>query len=394
MSSANAPSGSSPSTGTDPILHQIAFLMSLVAIGLGWQVVAHFIPVESRFNWRDLILEHWHHRTALEPWLDQRWSWLALHRYPYWFAIAALPGVLAIGAVQAIDRRAPWPLLSTPLGWGGGIAVGLWLSASMLADSPTVAVMLPAMFAYLGGAVSARLGASPRGVTHLRGTKMRESTSRLRNWMIVTTTNRLTLAGVPLTMEDETMHVAAIGATGSGKSTALRALMAGAARRGDRQVVADPDGSALGVFYQPGDVILNPYDARCAHWDLLSEIEHESDFAMLSGSLLPHLGHGDHDQWISYAQQFLASAMENWVANAMGNSSDFVVALNQANRAQLKALCDGTPAARYFEEGGERMLASILGTITPAVASLRSFSAPSGPGYEVAPFVRTASRGF
>ena len=112
------------------------------------------------------------------------------------------------------------------------------------------------------------------------------------------------------------------------------------------------------------------------------------DFAMVAQSLLPHLGHGDHDQWISYGQQFLASAMESWVVNAMGSSAEFVAALGSANKAQLKALCQDTSAARYFEEGGERMLASILGTVTPAVASLRSFAVQAGPAFSVRRWVR------
>jgi len=380
--------GRSQGAGSDPIVHQISFLLSLAAIGISWPLVSHLIPPDSRFAWRDLILEHWHHRAACEPWLDRRWLWLALHRYHLWFGLAVLPGTIAIGIVQSIDRRSSWALLLSPLGWGGGLLIGLWLYADFLTDSPTLAVMMPAIFAYIGGAVAARLCVWPRKLTHLRGTRMRGTANRLRSRLITSLSDRVALAGVPLTREDETMHIAAIGATGSGKSTALRALIADALRRGDRQVVADPDGSALSCFHQPGDTILNPYDGRCARWDLLSEIEQPGDFAMVAQSLLPHLGNGDHDQWISYAQQFLANAMESWMANAMGNSADFVTALTQANRAQLKALCDGTPAARYFEEGGERMLASILGTITPAVASLRRFGIQSGPSFSIRRWVR------
>ena len=388
MSNADGASGSGQSSGSDPIVHQIALLLSLVAIALGWQVVAHFIPVGGRFAWRDLVLEHWRHRNALEPWLDQRWLWLAHHRYQFWFALAMLPGTIMIGIVQGVDRRSPWALLTAPLGWSGGLLIGLWLSPSLLNEIPTLAVILPAILAYLGGAVAAHLGAWPRKVIHLRGTRMRGTANRLRSRLVTGLTDRVALAGVPLTPEDETMHIAAIGATGSGKSTALRALIARASRRGDRQVVADPDGNALSLFYQPGDTILNPFDARCAHWDLLSEVEQVGDYAMIAQSLLPHLGTGDHDQWISYAQQFLASALESWVANAMGSSAEFIAALSHANKAQLKALCDGTPASRYFEEGGERMLASILGTITPALASLRSFGEQTGPGFSIRSWVR------
>lgn len=377
--------------GADPIVHQVAFLLSLLAIVLAWPLVRQAIPLDAQFAMRDLLFEHWRHREQLEPWLGQRWLWLAGHRYHLFFALAALPGAMAVGMVQAVYRRNGWPLLSAPVGWAGGGLAGLWLYGDFLTTTPTLAVMLPPLFAYLGGAVAARVGAWPRGFTHLRGTRMRGPMNRLRSRLITGVGGRVALAGVPLTIEDETMHIAAIGATGSGKSTALRALIADAQRRGDRQVVADPDGSALSVFYEPGDVILNPFDARCARWDLLSEIEHVGDFAMLAQSLLPHLGHGDHDQWISYAQQLLSSAMESWVANEMGSSAEFVTALAQANKAQLKTLCEGTPAVRFFEEGGERMLASILGTITPALASLRSFATQEGDGFSIRQWVRNGS---
>jgi type IV secretory pathway VirB4 component len=74
--------------------------------------------------------------------------------------------------------------------------------------------------------------------------------------------NRLTLAGVPVDPADETKHFKMIGTTGTGKSTAIRELLARALERGDRAVIADPDFSYADRFYDPmrGDVILNPFD--------------------------------------------------------------------------------------------------------------------------------------
>src|SRR5690349_1568681 len=60
----------------------------------------------------------------------------------------------------------------------------------------------------------------------------------------------LTLAGVAIPARDETKHFKLIGATGSGKSTAIASLMQGALQRGDRAVIADPDGGYLAHFYQ------------------------------------------------------------------------------------------------------------------------------------------------
>jgi hypothetical protein len=57
---------------------------------------------------------------------------------------------------------------------------------------------------------------------------------------------------------------------GSGKSTAISEVLRMALARGDRALIADPDGGYLQRFYDPhrGDLILNPFDPRWARWDL------------------------------------------------------------------------------------------------------------------------------
>jgi len=376
---------------SEPVVQQIAFLSAVTAIAACWPLVRHFVPADGRFALADLVREHWAHRHALEPWLEQRWAWLALHGYHLWFALAALPGVIAAAIVQGADRRTFWPLLHAPIGWLGGSVLGYWLYTSFRADSWPLAVMMPAVFGFLGGAIAARLAATPRKVTHLRGTRLDVFTGQRGGRLRARLMGGVTLAGVPLSREDETMHVAAIGATGSGKSTALRALMAGAILRGDRQVVADPDGTAMSAFFEPGDVILNPFDRRCARWDLLAEIERPGDHAFLAQSVLPHLGIGEHDQWITYAQQLLAAVLENFGRLGLGTTSDLIAMLASGSITELKLLCQDTAAARYFEPGGEKMLASILGTLAPAVGNLRFIAALEGETFSIRKWVRSGT---
>src|SRR3546814_11982560 len=111
------------------------------------------------------------------------------------------------------------------------------------------------------------------------------------------------------------------------------------------------------AFDAEGDIILNPFDARCARWDLLGEIERPSDYAFIAQSLLPHLGQGDHDQWLSYAQQPLAGALENFVKLRLGSPDEFVTRLASANIGELCQLSAGTLEARYLEVGGDGRLA-------------------------------------
>ena len=391
MANSGGAAGSGTGTGPDHVVQQLAFLSALITIGACWPLVRARIPAADTFAMIDLVREHWAHRHAIEPWLEERWAWLALHRYHLWFALAALPGVAAASVVQACDRRTGWPILYAPVGWLGGGVLGLWLYRSFQADSWPLAVMMPATFSFLLGAIAARLGGWSRSSTHLRGTRLRMPTAAWVGNIRARLTNKVALAGVPLTGEDETMHVAVVGATGSGKSTALRALMADALRRDDRQVVADPEGSAMSVFFQDDDIILNPFDRRSARWDLLAEVEQASDYAFLAQSLLPHLGDGHHDQWISYAQQMLAALIENWVRCDLGSSGAFVDMLAGATIAELKTACTGTPAARYFEEGGERMLASILGTLAPAIGHLRRMQGLEGEPFSFRQWVRSGS---
>lgn len=377
--------------GSDPLTHQLAVILALIAIVGCWPLVRLQIPVGSRFDMADLVLEHWAHRDALQPWIARRWAWLAAHGYHLWFALGALPGAFAVGLVQAFDRRDAWATLHAGLGWAAGAAVGNSLFDAFRQDDPTFAVPMPAIFAFLGGAIGARLGAMSGASMHLRGTRLRPALPFWFGRAWAGRRNRVALVGVPLSRADETMHVAMIGATGSGKSTALRSLMRDALARGDRQVVADPEGAALSAFLADGDIILNPFDARCARWDLLAEIERPSDFAFLSTSLLPHLGQGDHDQWISYAQQLLAGALENFWTLKLGTSDDFIEMLGCAKLGELHQLCVGTPAARYFEEGGERMLASIMGTMAPAIGNLRHMAARTGEPFSLRAWVRGGS---
>lgn len=377
--------------GSQPLIQQIAILSAIVAIWLCWPLVRSQIPVADQFNFGDLAYEHWDHRNQFEPFLQQRWAWLALKHYHFWFALAALPGVIAVGIVQALGRRTPWPIVHAPLGWFGGAALGYWLYTSFRGGSWLLAVMMPATFAFLMGAIAARLAAGRPQTKHLRGTRVRPFIGRHVGRWRARLTGGVTLAGLPLSREDETMHVAAIGATGSGKSTALRALMADAQRRGDRQVVADPEGAAMRAFFKDGDIILNPFDRRCARWDLLAEIERSSDYAFLAQSLLPHLGVGDHDQWITYAQQLLAAVIENFVTLRLGDTHHLVTMLAAGTVSELKVLCAGTPTARYFEPGGEKMLASILGTLAPAIGHLRSISGVAGKPFSIRQWVRSGT---
>lgn len=54
-----------------------------------------------------------------------------------------------------------------------------------------------------------------------------------------------------------------------------------------------------------------------------------------------------------------------------------------ASTGQLAELNPGTAAHRYFEEGGERMVAALLGTLAPALGCLKRMAGLEGPSFSV-----------
>lgn len=110
----------------------------------------------------------------------------------------------------------------------------------------------------------------------------------------------LTIGTVPIPARLETRHMAMIGTTGSGKTTVLRQLLDGIEARGEAALVYDTSGEFIAHYYRPerGDVILNPFDARCAFWSPFAEIAHPADAARIAHQFITETGHQDSDVWL------------------------------------------------------------------------------------------------
>jgi len=166
-----------------------------------------------------------------------------------------LIGVLAI----LIRRQSPVStLLLSPLVALPALVVGA-IAASILSSvfkSASTALMVPANAALLlvtGASGGLWLNRKRQADdVHKRDTVVEQGTRSQGR----TTKAGITLAGLDIPPLDERKHFKLMGTTGSGKSTAIRELLSGALARGDRALIADPDGGYLARFYNPdrGDV--------------------------------------------------------------------------------------------------------------------------------------------
>ena len=294
--------------------------------------------------------------------------------------IAALPVMAATGIGMA--AASPWlQALGAGASSVGRVAVGAALSAALgYATGRTLARRTPsATLVQRRGALVEE--AAPAQPVRAPARRLARGSERARN--------ALTLAGLPVPLADESKHFKIIGTTGTGKSTAIAEMLEAALARGDRAVIADPDGGYLRRFYdaQRGDVILNPFDTRSAKWDLFAEIADDYDVEQLARSLIP-----DHDgqdrSWRAYARTFFSAVTAQAHAAGSRDVSELYRLLVVAGTAELKTLVAGTPAQPFLEEHNGRMFDSIRSVTSSAVSALEYVSRQSAASLAVRGWVQ------
>ena len=205
----------------------------------------------------------------------------------------------------------------------------------------------------------------------------------------------LTVAGVAIPPGDETKHFKLIGTTGTGKSTAIRELLAAAIARGDRAVFADPDGGYMDSFYDRyrGDVVLNPFEAGSARWDPFSEIENSFDIDQLASGLIPDCEDASAREWRGYARTFLTAVIGGCRASTKRpDVADLWRLLMVAPAEELRPLVAGTPAQPFLDPENARMFGSIRSVTGSTLAALAYVQRQRATPFSVRNWVQSVRR--
>jgi type IV secretory pathway TraG/TraD family ATPase VirD4 len=204
----------------------------------------------------------------------------------------------------------------------------------------------------------------------------------------------ITLAGLSVPQLDEAKHFKLIGTTGTGKSTAIGEILSQALARGDRAVIADPDGGYLARFYERdrGDVILNPFEPRSVKWDLFAEIKNDYDVEQLARSLIPDRD-GQDRSWRAYARTFFTAVTRQARAAQIHDVGELYRLLVVADTSELRTLVHGTPAQPFLDEHNSRMFDSIRSVTSSAVGALEHISAQTSPHFSVREWTGKESAG-
>jgi hypothetical protein len=283
-------------------------------------------------------------------------------------------------------RGVVWTLITVPT------LLLLEAIARALGLSPLGAVIAAATVVGTAAVIRAAGGptAAPGAGRWLRGAQVLSDARRHFPWRRERVSpETITIGGVAVPLADEPKHFKFIGTTGTGKSTAIASLLSTALARGDRAVIADPDGGYLKRFYDPGrgDVILNPFDARSPVWNPFLELRAVHESADLARSLIGDAG-GD-EAWAEYARVFLQALLDTLKGRPAMTAEVLYGYVALAPVEMLAELLADSLAAPYLAAGGERMFASLRSVAVTRLAALNYVGRQTGAPFSVREWIET-----
>jgi len=182
---------------------------------------------------------------------------------------------------------------------------------------------------------------------------------------------QIDVGGIPMPTANENLHLLISGATGSGKSVLLRNMAASVLNRSqhsmrtrlpgqmpsrnDRMIVIDPNGDLLSKFWQSGDVILNPYDARSQGWSFFNEVRADYDWKRLAHSMVPMSQDKNAEEWNDFGRLLLRETARklHQVQGHEASVMDLFRLCTIEDPAVLKKFLEGTLAESLFVGSSE-----------------------------------------
>ncbi|WP_187488901.1 type IV conjugative transfer system coupling protein TraD, partial [Duffyella gerundensis] len=182
----------------------------------------------------------------------------------------------------------------------------------------------------------------------------------------------LSIGGLHIVKNSEMQNFGFHGTVGSGKSTALNDLLMQLRVRGDRVIIYDKGNNFIPTYYrQDKDLILNPFDTRCAPWDLWEECQSVGDFENFATSLLPDSSGSSDPFWVLSARSLFVATAKRMAREKNRSISELLKKLMSISLADLRMFLEGTDAANLVDGSIEKTAMTIRTILTTYVRSLR-----------------------
>jgi type IV conjugative transfer system coupling protein TraD len=170
----------------------------------------------------------------------------------------------------------------------------------------------------------------------------------------------------------EVQHLLIDGTTGTGKSVMIRKLLRWIRERGDKAIVYDKGCVFTSKFYNSEtDVILNPFDRRCANWDIWCDANDAPDFENMAAALIPQHGEGD-PFWVDSARTIFSSTAYRMSKDNLPCTTARLLSLILTSELEtLGNFLKGTESASLVSGDIKKTAISIKSVLATYIKSLR-----------------------
>jgi type IV secretory pathway TraG/TraD family ATPase VirD4 len=213
---------------------------------------------------------------------------------------------------------------------------------------------------------------------HIRGSTVAEEKALVKALSKCTDEGCLPIiANIKIPVHYETTHFFTIGRPGCGKSQLFYRIIQKVMERGDKAVIYDFKGDQVAKFFDPKEHILfNPFDSRCANWNIFNEIESPLDVRSISNSLIPITG---SDPYWSNAARDVFSGILTACYQAGRNSNDDVYKccnMPAKDLSEFLARYKGTETAtrHIAQDKAAQSILSVMGSSTQCFEYLRNIT--------------------
>lgn len=169
----------------------------------------------------------------------------------------------------------------------------------------------------------------------------------------------------------EVQHLLIDGTTGAGKSIMIRKLVRWIRAQGDKAIIYDKGCTFTGKFYNPAtDVLLNPFDKRCANWDVWSDAIEAPDFENMAAALIPQHGEGD-PFWVDSARTIFSSTAYRMSQDDKPCTTERLLSLILTSELEtLGNFLEGTESASLVSKDIKKTAISIKSVLATYIKSL------------------------
>ena len=204
--------------------------------------------------------------------------------------------------------------------------------------------------------------------------------------------SRFKIGGVYLVDSLETNHMFISGATGTGKSFAIKDIL-DLVRQSDQKFICyDKSGEYVSLYYRENyDIILNPFDARMVNYNIWNECIDDFDYENIASSFIPSSPNENASASLHFTNSgrtLLCDTMRKLSEINQATSENLLKHINQVSLKQLHQILQGTDSQGVVNPDNERHASDVRSTVAPMIKALRYLQGKDKTGFSLKKWVR------